>query len=298
MLYGAHLLPLAAVWGASYLFIEVALDELAPATLMEIRLLLATAVLAVVLFARTSVGDTWRGLRRIWKSALILGCFNAAVPFTLIAWGQTRVDSGVAAITIATVPIFVVLLATRVRRTERVRGLRLVGILLGLAGVGVLAGVDPVGGLPAVVGIIATTTASLCYAAGTLYTQIKLERVSPILVAFATTAGGALLLLPWAAVEAPGTTPSWKVIGAVVALAVLGTAFAQIIYYRMIALFGSTRASLIAYLVPPVALIYGTLILDEPLTLNALLGLALVLIGIAFGSGLTWRRRTVAPQAS
>ena len=141
-----------------------------------------------------------------------------------------------------------------------------------LAGVGVLAGVNPVGGLPAVVGIIATTTASFLYAGGTLYTQIRLDKVSPILVAFATSLGGAILLIPWAAVEAPSSAPSWKVIGAVVALAVFGTALAQIIFYRMLPLFGSTRSSLIAYLVPPVALIYGTLILDEPLTLNALLG--------------------------
>lgn len=296
LLYGAHLVPLAAVWGASYLFIEVAIDELEPATLMEIRLLLATAVLAAILVAHTGVGEMWRGLRRIWRAAFVLGFLNAAVPFTLIAWGQTRIDSGVAAITVATVPIFVVLLAARFKRTERVRGMQLVGILLGLAGVGVLAGVDPVGGLPAVVGIIATTSASLCYAGGTLYTQVKLEHVSPILVAFATTAGGSLLLLPWAAIEAPSSAPSWKVIGAVVALAVLGTALAQIIYYRMVPLFGSTRASLIAYLVPPVALIYGTLILDEPLTLNAMLGLVLVLVGIAFGSGMAWRRRGMAAQ--
>ena len=289
-LYVAHLLPLAAVWGASYLFIEVALDELAPTTLMEIRLLLASAVLATLLVAREGLRRAWQELREQWQATLVLGFLNAAVPFTLIAWGQTRIDSGIAAITVATVPIFVVLLAARYRRSERVGGLRLVGVLLGLAGVGVLAGVEPSGGLAAVVGIIATTSASLCYAAGTLYTQIKLERVSPILIALATTAGGALLLLPWAAVDAPSSAPSWKVIGALVALAVLGTALAQVVYYRMVPLYGSTRASLIAYLVPPVALVYGTLLLDEPLTLGGLLGLGLVLGGIALGSGLARRR--------
>ncbi len=294
--YGSHLLPLAAMWGASYLFIEIAIEELEPATLVEIRLLLASALLAGVLVARMGIGETYRGLKRIWRSALILGLLNAAVPFTLISWGQTRVDSGIAAITVATVPIFVVLLAARFQPTERVRGARLVGILLGLAGVGVLAGVNPVGGLPAVVGIIATTTASFLYAGGTLYTQIRLDKVSPILVAFATSLGGALLLLPWAAVEAPSSAPSWKVIGAVVALAVFGTALAQIIYYRMLPLFGSTRSSLIAYLVPPVALIYGTLILDEPVTLNALLGLGLVLLGIGLGSGMLTRRRGLGAQ--
>jgi len=292
-LYAAHLIPLAAVWGASYLFIEVAIEELAPTVLMEARLLLATAVLGALLVARDGGRATWLSLRRLWRPTLVLGFLNAAVPFTLIAWGQTRIDSGVAGITIATVPIFVVLLALRFRRSERVSGLRLAGVLLGLAGVGVLAGVAPVGGLAAVVGIVATTTASLCYAAGTLYTQIKLEDISPILIALATTFGGALLLLPAAAVEAPSSAPSLKVIGAVLALAVLGTALAQAVYYRMVPLFGSTRASLISYVVPPVALIYGTLLLDEPLTLGAVLGLGLILAGVALGSGAARRRAAV-----
>lgn len=294
-LYFAHLAPLAAVWGASYMFIEVALEELAPTTLMEMRLLIATVVLAGLLVARDGAATTWRSVTGLWRSLLVLGPINAAIPFTLIAWGQTRIDSGIAAITIATVPIFVVLLATRVRKSEQVRGLRLVGVLLGLAGVGVLAGVAPVGGMAAVVGIIATTTGSLCYAAATLYTQIRLERISPVVIGLVTTTGGALLLLPWAAVDAPSSAPSLKVIGAVVALGVLGTALAQVVYYRMIGRFGSTRTSLIAYLVPPVALVYGTVLLDEQLTLSAVLGLGLVLLGIALGSGAArWRSAPAA----
>ena len=119
-LYAAHLVPLAAVWGASYLFIEVAIDELAPTVLMEIRLLLASAVLAGLLIARDGASAVWSSLRRLWRPTLVLGFLNASVPFTLIAWAQTRIDSGVAAITIATVPIFVVLLALRFRRSEHV----------------------------------------------------------------------------------------------------------------------------------------------------------------------------------
>ena len=127
--------------------------------------------------------------------------------------------------------------------------------------------------------------------------MIRLEGVSPLALAFVTTAGGTLLLLPWAAVEAPSSAPSFGVWGAMVALAVLGTALAQAVYYRMISRFGSTRTSLIAYLVPPVALIYGTLLLDEVLTLSAILGLGLVLLGIALGSGVARRGRqmSVAP---
>ncbi len=288
--YLGHLIMLAAVWGSSFMFIEVGLEELEPPTLVGARLLLATAALGAAFVAQKGPRQAWLSFRRVWKAVLILGVLNAAVPFTLVAWAQTRIDSGVAAITIASVPIFVVLLAIRFRQTERVTGMRLVGIVLGLAGVGVLAGVEPVGGLAAVVGILAATVASLCYAVSLLYAQIKLENLSPILIALATTAGGALLMLPWAAVEAPSSAPSLRIIGAVVALAVLATALAHAIFYRMLPRFGSTRSSLITYLVAPAALVYGTLLLDEPLTLGALLGLGLVLMGIGLGAGFAWRR--------
>lgn len=143
-------------------------------TLIEIRLIIATLVLAVLLVPRDGARAARRSIRQLWRPAIVLGLVNAALPFTLIAWGQTRIDSGVAAITVATVPIFVVLLAIRFRPSEQVSGLRLVGILLGLAGVAVLAGLAPVGGLAATVGIIASTAGSLCYAASALYIQIRL----------------------------------------------------------------------------------------------------------------------------
>ena len=115
-------------------------------TLIEIRLIIATLVLAVLLVARDGARAARRSIRQLWRPAIVLGLVNAALPFTLIAWGQTHIHSGVAAITVATVPIFVVL----------------------------LAGLAPVGGLAATVDIIASTAGSLCYAASALYIQIRL----------------------------------------------------------------------------------------------------------------------------
>src|ERR687895_1543431 len=146
---------LAAVWGSSYLFIKIAVDEIEPAPMMWIRVVLASTLLVPFLVAREGAAPAFGHLRGAWKAGLILGLVNAAVPFTLIAWGEKHIDSGVAAIANATVPIFVVLLAIRFRPSERVDGVRLAGVALGLVGVAVLAGAQPDGGWWAVAGTLA-----------------------------------------------------------------------------------------------------------------------------------------------
>ena len=137
------LLLVSGLWGASYLFIKVALEDMEPSTMMAIRLLLAGAVMFAVLSARAGIRRTLADLRAVGRHAVVLGVINGALPFWLIAWGEKYVDSGVAAIANATVPIFVALLAIRIRPSERASGSRLVGILVGLVGVAVLARVDP-----------------------------------------------------------------------------------------------------------------------------------------------------------
>src|ERR687895_2293188 len=162
---------LAAVWGSSYLFIKIAVDEIEPAPMMWIRVVLASALLVPFLVAREGAAPAFGHLRGAWKAGLILGLVNAAVPFTLIAWGEKHIDSGVAAIANASVPIFVLLLALRFNPAERVRGARLLGILAGFAGVGVLTGLNPEGGWWAVAGVLAIVAASLSYASANHYVQ-------------------------------------------------------------------------------------------------------------------------------
>src|SRR6185437_15329423 len=134
--YALYLLVLGAIWGSSYLFIKVGVRDLSPAVLIEIRLACAAPVLLV--FAASRFG--WRAIGSAWRPGLVLGVLNAAIPFTLIAWGEKYVDSGVAAVANSSVPIFVALLAVWFAPAERSTGLRLVGILLGLVGVAILAG--------------------------------------------------------------------------------------------------------------------------------------------------------------
>jgi drug/metabolite transporter (DMT)-like permease len=283
--YVALVSLLAAIWGASFMFIKIAVDDLAPTTTMLLRLLFSALPLIALVVHRLGRRPAAEQLRAVTKPAIILGVINTALPFTLIAWGETRIDSGVAAIGNASMPLFVVLLALRFVRSERATGFRLFGILLGLVGVGVLVGVNPQGGWSGVVGTLAVIAASLSYAAGSLYTQTLLTDVRNDVLVAASIAWGAIWLTPAGLVQAPSTFPGWAPIAAVLALALLGTVVGQLLYFRLIYRYGSSRASLVVYLLPVTALFYGALLLGEPVTASAVVGLALILTGTPIASG-------------
>jgi drug/metabolite transporter (DMT)-like permease len=280
------LLLLTALWGSSFLFIEVALEEIEPTVLMALRLLAAALVLVPFLALRSGTRSAYGQLRAGWWPLLVLGAINASIPFTLIAWGQKYIDSGIAAIANASVPIFVALLAIRFRPSEKVTGARAVGILAGLLGVAVLAGANPDGGWWAVAGTLAVVSASFLYAVGALYAQTHVEDLDPILLVTGSTIAGAVLLLPLAIAQAPGSLPGWEVWVAVAVLGIGGMAVGQFVYYVTVEQHGSTKASLVTYLLPGMALVLGIVFLDEALTVAAVAGLALVLLGVALGSGM------------
>jgi drug/metabolite transporter (DMT)-like permease len=295
--YVPLLLIVAGIWGASYLFIKVAVREIEPTAMMDLRLILAAAVLVPFLTLRLGVRGAVAQVQSTGWGAFILGVSNMAFPFVLIAWGEKHIDSGVAAIANATVPLFVALLAIRFNPSERVRGLRLVGVLLGLVGVGVLTGLHPEGGWWGVAGTLAVVVASLSYASANLYTQQRFPRTSPLVITTASVLAASLVLLPFALLQLPDHMPSWKALASVAALGIAGTALALLFFYAMLNRYGASRASLVTYLLPPFALVYGVIFLNEKMTLNALLGLALILAGVALGSGFLQmaRRRAAAP---
>lgn len=286
---------LGAIWGSSYLFIKVGVRDLSPAALIEVRLLFAAPVL--VAFAWRRYG--WAALRRGWREGLVLAVLNAAVPFTLIAAGEKWVDSGTAAVANSSVPIFVALLAVFFVPSERSTGWRLVGVLLGLVGVAILAGVHPQGGWHGAVGVGAIIVASVSYAAANLYAGRRMSVGGPVLAA-ASMAGAFVLLLPLALATLPAHAPGWKSVGSGAALGLLGTALAQILSYRMIRLYGSSRSVLVAYMLPAFALFYGAVFLGEGLSYQKLLGLVLISAGVALGSGAvgiaSWRVRRAAAR--
>jgi len=297
-LYLPLLISLAAIWGASFMFIKVADRELEPTTLMFGRTALAAALLFAVLASQAGARRAASEVRAVGWRAVVLGIVGAALPFTLIAWGETHVDSGVAAIGNASMPIFVALIALRYQHSERSSGLRLVGILVGLVGVAVLAGIHPRGGWWGVAGTLAVVVASVAYAIGSLLGQRMVEGTRPLVLTTASMTGAALALLPFALAQLPDEVPGWKTLGSVAALGIAGTAIGQMLYYRMLETDGSARASLVTYLLPVTALFYGAGLLGEPITVEEILGLVLILAGVAFGSGMVrsaWRRREPAP---
>jgi drug/metabolite transporter (DMT)-like permease len=284
--YALFLFALGAIWGSSYLFIKVGVRDLSPPVLIEIRLLCATPVL--VAFAVRRYG--WSALRAAWREGLVLGVLNAAVPFTLIAWGERYVDSGVAAVANSSVPIWLAVLAVWFVPSERSTGMRAVGVGLGLAGVAILAGVHPAGGWEGAAGTGAIIVASISYAAANLYAGRRMSVGGPVLAASSMSVA-LVVLVPFALASLPAHAPGWKSVGSGVALGLLGTALAQILSYRMIRLYGSSRAVLVAYMLPPFALLYGAVFLSEAITLQKLAGLLLILGGVALGSGVLNVRR-------
>ncbi len=283
--YVPLLLIVAAIWGASFMFIKVAVDEIEPIPMIWIRLVLAALVLVPILLHRFGAREALAALRDGAWGLAFLGFANSALPFTLIAWGEKHVDSSIAAIANAPVPIFVALLAIRFRPSERVNGFRLVGIFVGFLGVAVLAGFNPEGGAWAVAGTLAVVVAALLYAISNLFAAARFSRTSPFVIVTGSAVTGALMLTPLALFQLPSEVPSVEAVSSVVALGVLGTAIALLFFYRMLSRYGPSRAALVTYLIPPIAVVYGVTILDEPLTANAVAGLVLVLGGVALGSG-------------
>jgi drug/metabolite transporter (DMT)-like permease len=291
--YAFLLLVLGAIWGSSYLFIKIGVGDLSPAVLIEIRLGCAGPTLLAFAVSRSGVA----AVRRAWREGIVLGVLNAAVPFTLIAWGETYVDSGVAAVANASVPIFVAILAFLFVPSERSTGLRAVGVVVGIAGVAVLAGVHPEGGWNGALGTGAIVLASISYAAANLYAGRRMAVGGPVLAA-ASMVVGFVVLAPLVLASLPSHAPGWKSVGSGVVLGLFGTALAQILAYRLIRLYGSSRAALVAYMLPAFALAYGAGFLGEALTIQKLAGLLLILGGVGLGSGaLRLLRRPAVAQS-
>jgi drug/metabolite transporter (DMT)-like permease len=290
--YVALLAGLSAIWGSSYMFIKVGLRDFAPATLVDLRLALAATVLVTFVAARGRA----RRLSGALAPGAVVGIVGMAVPFLLISWGETHIESGIAGVANASVPIFVALLALRFAPTERLHGVRLAGLAVGLSGVAVVSGVHPSGGVWAVVGTLAVVLSSLFYAVSALYVQRRIGVGGPELAATSTLCG-AVVMLPFALARIPDHV-SWKPLASVAVLGVVATGLATLLANRLIGGHGPARAMLVNYLIPGFALLYGVAVLGEPLTIAEVLGLTLILAGVTLASGaVALPRRSPATQA-
>jgi drug/metabolite transporter (DMT)-like permease len=274
------LLALASIWGSSFLFIELALRDLAPSTLILLRM--ASGALALGAYIRLR-GRSFAVLRPYVLPLALLGVVNTAIPFFLIAWGQQYIDSGLASIFNASAPLFTALFAIGYDRSQRATGSRLAGILVGFAGVVLLVGFEVTGGEKAVAGGLAVVAASACYAIGGLYAGRRFDGLPPSLVAFGALCWSTLAVLPLGLAQA--SSPGWEALLSVLYHGVLATGAGYLLYFGLIAGAGAAKAVLVTYLVPSLALVYGAAFLDEEITAVAVAGLLLVLAGVALGTG-------------
>jgi drug/metabolite transporter (DMT)-like permease len=276
------LVGLSLLWGASFLFIKVAVRELTPATLIMGRLGLAALTLAALAPFVVGTRETLHQLRANAGWLVVIALVNTAIAFWLLSWGETRIDSGLASIIQAAVPIFNAVIAFGFFREVRVTGTRLAGVAIGFVGVAFLVSAQPSG---KVLGALAVVGMALCYGIGGLLTGRHLQTVQPYVVALASTGISTLAILPLGIAEAPHHVPGWKVVGSVLALGIPGTALAYLLFFGLIAGAGAAYASLVTYLIPPIALAYGAIFLGERFGVTAFGGLALILGGVALGTG-------------
>jgi drug/metabolite transporter (DMT)-like permease len=266
----------AALWGASYMFIKVALDGgLSEGFIICARTVLGAAVL-VPLAVRA--GAVRQILDRRWW-ALALACAQVVVPFGLITFGENHVPSALAGILVATSPLFIALIAPKVDPDERAHGWGLVGVVLGMVGVVLLFGVDLSGDSETLLGGLMIVGAGACYAAAVLIAKRGFTGVPPVGVAASNLVISAVVWLPFALISLPTSSPGTDAILAMVALGAGGTGIAFLFFYTSIAQVGPAKASVVAYVAPAFAVVYGVVLLDEDLTLGTIGGLALILAG-------------------
>ena len=295
----AMLLTLSLFWGGSFFFVGVAVKELPPLTIVALRVSLA----ALILWASAPVlGLVMPRRREVIVAFLGMGLMNNAIPFCLIAWGQTQLASGLAAILNATTPLFTVLAAHFLTRDERLTPLRAAGALFGLFGVAALIGPRLVEGLGGgVLAELAILGAAISYAFASLFgRRFRRLGVNPIATATGQVTASSLMLVPIALlVDRPWTLalPGAAACAAVAALASLSTALAYILYFRILAGAGATNVVLVTLLAPVSSILLGAIVLHERLEPRHFVGLALIAVGLACIDGRLVRALRVARSA-
>jgi drug/metabolite transporter (DMT)-like permease len=279
---------LSLIWGSSFLFIEVALTELPPFTIVALRV----AIAAVALFGvSTMLGIEWPRKAVQWRDLAIMGLINNAIPFSLVVFAQKEITSSLASILNATTPIFAVLLAHFFTANEKITGTRAVGIAAGFVGAVIM-----LGGNGALAGSaaaqVAALAAALCYAISTIFGR-RLKGINPIVISAVSLSSAAVVIVPLSlTLETPWVLemPSLKVSATVLTFALLSTAGAYIIFFRLLGQIGATNVSLVTLLVPVGAILQGAFFLGESLSWREIEGMAFVALGLIAIDGRVWRK--------
>jgi drug/metabolite transporter (DMT)-like permease len=280
------LLGLSVLWGGSFLFIELGLRDFGPMSLVFLRLSLAALALHIAL----------RPMRvklpggRMWGWYFLLGLFNNALPFALMFWGLTRIGGALASMLNATTPLFTVVLAHFMTRDERITLNRLAGCLLGVVGVGVMVGQEALSGEGELLAYLAVLGAGVCYALAGIFGR-KVGQVPPLALATGQLSAAAIIIAPLAALEQPWhATPGWQSLAALIALALVSTSFAYVLYFKLLKAAGATNILLVTLLVPVSSTLLCVPLLGEVLEWRQLAGMGVIALGLLLVDGRILRR--------
>ena len=273
---------LSAIWGASYLLIKYAIRDLPEPMVVFART--ALAAVAILIYIRWREPAAWHRLgdaRRRPGMAFLLGLTAIGAPFLLITYGERTVPSGLTAVLIAAAPIFIAIFAPFLDRSEVMSPIQWVGLMIGLVGVGLLVGIEQIHSLGAFLGAMAMIAAAASYGVSGFILKRGYPGFPPVVTSFFSIATSAVIALPLVVADPPREVPGGLAIFSVFILGLFGTAAAFVLYYQLIAEIGFGRASVVAYTIPPVSLIYGSLLLDESITMAMVGGMFLILVGVA-----------------
>jgi drug/metabolite transporter (DMT)-like permease len=281
---------LGFMWGSSYLFIKLAVDDFGTFTLVALRLIVGALLLwAVVRIAKQPVPRE----RRIYGHLLVMAVINITIPFLLITWAEQSVESSLAAILTSPVPLFAIVLSSIFLHDEPMRVNGVVGLVVGFIGVVIITSRGLTGEGSSVVGELALLGAAFSYACGAVYSRRNVRGLAPMIpavfqVTFAAIITGVIALL----IEEPWTvTPDAEAVFSILWLGILGSGLAYLFVFRLFAAWGATRTTLVAYLIPVVGIVLGYLVLQEPVDATIIVGTALVIAGIGLVNSRYGRRR-------
>lgn len=283
-------LALGFMWGSSYLFIKLAVDDFGTFTLVALRLVVGAILLwAFVRYRRQALPRE----PRMYGHLLVMALLNVTIPFVLITWAEQSVESSLAAILTSPVPLFAIVLASLFLPDEPIRVNGLVGLAVGFVGVLIITSRDLSGSGGSIEGELALLGATFCYAAGAVYSRRNVRGLPAVIpavfqVTFAAIITGVLALV----LERPWTvTPDGEAIFSILWLGILGSGMAYLVVFRLFASWGATRTTMVAYVIPVVGIVLGYLVLQEPVDARIILGTALVIAGIGLVNSRFGRRR-------
>ncbi len=283
------IIVLSIMWGGSFFFVGVAVKELPPLTIVLCRVALASIILLAIVYLK---GERMPASLSIWGSFFVLGLLNNLIPFCLIVWGQTHIESGLASILNATTPIFSVVLAHFFTREEKLTFNRILGIMMGWIGVSVLIGIGSLKGFGIeIVGQIAVLGAAISYAFAAIYGH-RFKDMNPMIVATGMLCGSTIMMIPLALYfDQPwDLTPNAMTIMSLFGLAVISTSLAYIIYFHVLATAGPTNLLLVTFLIPISAIILGVTVLGEQLGWEVFIGMGMIFTGLIILDGRLFKK--------